>query len=135
MAGLPALAKAPVVDSFTASPATPVPGQIVTLTLQAHDPDCAAICTTGCGATIRADLFSWSDDTGRTGQFANSSTSPTGSPFTATVEWTAPPSDGTYTISAYVADSGSFMCGGRQSTTGPGASMAAGAPLPVSAST
>ncbi len=115
-ASAPAFAGAPVIDAFTASPPTAVPGQIISLTLQAHDPDCAASCTTGCGATIRDDLFSWSDDTGRTGQFANSTTSPAGSPFTASVDWTAPPADGTYTISAYVADSGGFICGGRQST-------------------
>lgn len=106
----------PITDEFTASPAAPVPGQVVRLTLRAHDPDCATSCTTGCGAYIRPDLFVLSDNSGRTtpSPFANIVTSGASSPFTATFEWTAPPAEGRYTISAQVSDSGTSMCGGRQ---------------------
>ncbi|MHB8998426.1 MAG: hypothetical protein ACYC9N_02790, partial [Thermoanaerobaculia bacterium] len=57
---------APVVDSFIATPSVAAPGQAITLTLNAHDPDCATTCTTGCGLTIRGDLLAWSDNTART---------------------------------------------------------------------
>lgn len=123
----------PVIDEFTANPAAPVPGQVVQLTLRAHDPDCATSCTTGCGAYIRPDLFILSDDTGRPtpSPFTNIVTSGASSPFTATFEWTAPPTEGSYTISAQVSDSGTSMCGGRK-TAYPTLSMTVSSnPAPV----
>lgn len=104
----------PVVDTFTATPAVPAPGQSVTLLIAAHDPDCAAACSSGCGATIRSDLLLWRDDTGRTpSPFQASSPSATGSPWNATVTWIAPPAEGTYVVSAQISDSGGMLCGGR----------------------
>ncbi len=109
-------ATAPIIDSFTVTPAVPVPGQNVTLRVAAHDPDCSAPpCTTACGTIIRSDLLFWSDDSGRTsGAFTGSSASPNGSPWNATVTWIAPPTEGTYTVRANVADNGGMLCGGRQ---------------------
>lgn len=108
-------ASAPVVDSFVATPAVAVPGQVVRLSLGAYDPDCATSCTSGCGAYIRSDLLQWSDSTGRVpAPFANSAPSASGSPWSATVDWTAPPADGTYSVNAQISDSGTSMCGGRQ---------------------
>jgi hypothetical protein len=114
---LAAAAAAPVIDEFVASPAVAVPGQVVHLTLRAHDPDCATSCSSGCGLYVRSDLLSWDDATGRVPTpFANSIPSASGSPWNATVDWTAPPADGTYTVTAQVSDSGTSMCGGRQTT-------------------
>ncbi len=109
----------PVVDSFTASPANARPGQTLTLTLNAHDPDCATTCTSGCGAYIRPDLLQWSDNTGRlpAAAFASSTPGAAGSPWSATASWVAPPADGTYVVTASIADSGGSLCGGRQTTT------------------
>lgn len=109
----------PIVDGFTASQATALPGQTLTLTLNAHDPDCAATCTSGCGAYIRPDLLVWSDSSGRAASaaFLNSAPGPAGSPWSATVGWVAPMTEGSYVVSASVADSGGFTCGGRLSTT------------------
>jgi len=109
-----AWAAAPVVDSFSASPAVVAPGGLVTLEVTAHDPDCTSTCTTGCGQYLREDLTAWSAS-GGTILAENNGTS--GSPYVATADWSAPAVDGTYTISVYLADSGSFLCGGRQSTT------------------
>lgn len=109
-------AAAPVIESFTVTPAVPVPGQNVTLRIVARDPDCTAPpCTAGCGAIIRSDLLVWSDDTGRlTGAFTGSTASASGSPWNASVTWIAPSSEGTYTVRANVADNGGMLCGGRQ---------------------
>ncbi len=109
----------PVVDTFTATPSVPAPGQAVTLNISAHDPDCAvAACTTGCGITVRSDLLLWWDNTGRTPSgFQGSSPSPTGSPWSATVTWIAPPVVGTYLVSARISDSGETLCGRRLSKT------------------
>ena len=38
----------PLIDSFTAAPAVVAPGEVATLTVDAHDPDCPDICTTEC---------------------------------------------------------------------------------------
>ena len=107
-------AEAPVVDSFTASPASVLPGGTVTLAVDAHDPDCADTCTTGCGQTIRADLTDWSASGGT---FLTEDNGVTGSPYAASAEWQAPTAEDTYTITLTLSDSGSFLCGGRQSTT------------------
>jgi hypothetical protein len=104
----------PVVDALTTSSTTVAPGGAVQLTLGAHDPDCPDTCTSGCGQYIRADLFSWS---ATDGTFVNQTNSGSGSPFTATTDWQAPATEGIYTISVYVPDSGGFMCGGRLDTT------------------
>jgi len=108
----------PVVDAFTASPAAALPGQTLMLTLNAHDPDCAATCTSGCGAYIRPDLLQWSDSTGRppAAAFLNSNPGPAGSPWSVTADWVAPLAEGSYVVTASVADSGGTLCGGRQTT-------------------
>ena len=54
-ASIPVYAVAPVVDSFSASAMVVAPGDTITLMVEAHDPDCATTCTSGCGQTIRAD--------------------------------------------------------------------------------
>lgn len=108
---------APVVDSFIATPSVAAPGQAITLEIVAHDPDCATTCTTGCGLVIRGDLLTWSDNTGRTpSPFTNSQPAATASPWSATVTWTAPPAEGTYTVAAQINDSGGMLCGGRKTT-------------------
>ena len=104
----------PVIDAFTVSSTTVAPGGSVQLTLQAHDPDCPDTCTSGCGQYIRADLFVLS---ATDGTLSNQTNSGSGSPFTAGADWQAPATEGIYTISAYVADSGGFACGGRLDTT------------------
>ncbi len=104
----------PVVDSFVAQPASVAPGAETTLTIEAHDPDCQSSCSSGCGQYIRADLTSWSA-TG--GSFTATDTGTSGSPYAATATWRAPAAEGTYTITVELADSGTFMCGGRQTTT------------------
>lgn len=108
----------PIVDAFIANPSTPTPGRVVRLTINAHDPDCAATCTTGCGTTVRSDLLAWSDNTGRlpAEAFLNSVPGPTGSPWSATVEWVAPLTEGSYIVTATVSDSGGMICGGRKTT-------------------
>ena len=119
IAALPLLANtAPIVDSFVATPAVPAPGQTVALKITAHDPDCVVSpCTSGCGLTIRSDLLSWSDNTGRTGAFQGSTPAPSGSPWSATVTWIAPSTEGNYQVTAQIADSGTWMCGNRMTAT------------------
>jgi hypothetical protein len=105
----------PLIDSFTAAPAVVAPGAVATLTVNAHDPDCADNCTAGCGEYIRSDLTVWTPSAG-TILSVNDGTS--ASPYTATATWEAPLEEGTYTVTVNLADSGSFMCGGRQSVSG-----------------
>jgi hypothetical protein len=50
--------QAPVIDLFDATSTVVAPGEMISLTLQAHDPDCPSVCTTGCGQFIRSDLTS-----------------------------------------------------------------------------
>ena len=109
-----AWAAAPIVDSFSASPAVVAPGGLITLEVTAHDSDCPSTCTAGCGQYLREDLTAWSA-TGGTFLAENNGTS--GSPYVATADWSAPAAEGTYTVSVYLADSGGMLCGGRQSTT------------------
>ena len=109
---VPATAAAPVVDSFTASSTAVLPGGTVTLTVEAHDPDCAGTCTSGCGLYIRSDVSTWSA-TG--GTFVSTDMGTSGSPYAAAAEWQAPVTEDVYTITIELADSGSFMCGGRES--------------------
>ncbi len=107
---------APLIDSLSATPATVSPGGTVTIALSAHDPDCASgTCTTGCGQYIRADLTSW---TATGGSVTGTSNGTSSSPYSASAQWLAPTVEGTYTVSVYIADSGTFTCGGRMSTTG-----------------
>lgn len=111
----PALeAAAPVVDRFEAIPATPSPGELATVVVEAHDPDCAGTCTSGCGQRIRADLVEWSATGGTFEAIDNGASA---SPYTATAQWRAPTEEGTYTLTVTLPDSGSFLCGGRQSST------------------
>jgi DNA-binding beta-propeller fold protein YncE len=112
LAVLSAAAAAPVVDSLTAVPQTVAPGELAALTLEAHDPDCPDTCTSGCGQYVRADLTGWSA-TG--GSFPVIDNGVSGSPYTATASWQAPDVEGTYTIDVSISDSGTFICGGRQS--------------------
>jgi sugar lactone lactonase YvrE len=107
-------AAAPVVDGLVASPATVAPGETVTLIVNAHDPDCPATCTSGCGLYIRADLTRWEADGGT---FIAEDDGTSGSPYTATADWQAPAVEATYTLTVFLSDSGSFFCGGRQSTS------------------
>jgi hypothetical protein len=109
-------ATAPVVDSFTASPAAPRPGERVTFRVLAHDPDCGAPpCTTGCGAIIRSDLVAWSDDSGRpAGAFGTSVNDASASPWNGSITWLAPDGEGTYTVRLSLPDNGGMLCGGRQ---------------------
>jgi hypothetical protein len=107
-------AAAPVVDDFSASPASVAPGGVVTLTVQAHDPDCPDVCPSGCGQYIRADLTGWIV-TG--GTILSEDNGVSGSPYTATAQWQAPDVEDVYTITVSLSDSGSFVCGGRQTTT------------------
>ncbi len=107
-------AAAPVVDSFSASPAVVAPGGLVTLEVTAHDPDCSSTCLTGCGLYIRADLTAWS---AVDGVFVLEDNGTSGSPYTATVEWRAPSTEATFTLSVSLSDSGGMLCGGRQTTT------------------
>lgn len=110
-------ALAPVIDLLSATPQTPVPGQVVQLRIEARDPDCAnAPCTTTCGTYIRGDLVSWTDNSGRTGMFANAQYLSNRSPWSGTIEWTAPATEGTYKVSVNVPDNGGSLCGGRKST-------------------
>lgn len=110
--------QAPLVDSTDYSPANVInPGQTVTITVTAHDPDCTGSCTSGCGQYIRSDLTQWTvtDPQGNTTTLTSGVDKGTGgSPYTTTVTWTAPPTTGAYTFHLSLSDSGSFMCGGRQ---------------------
>ncbi len=106
--------QAPVIESFSASQATIAPGGIVTLTVIASDPDCAEGCSSGCGLYIRSDLTTWSADGG---VFLSKDNGVNGSPYTATAQWQAPGTEGVYTLEITLSDSGSFLCGNRQSTT------------------
>lgn len=107
-------AAAPVIDSLTASSTTVLPGSTVTLTVNAHDPDCATTCTTGCGLYILSDLTAW---TANGGTFPTRNNGTAGSPYAATAVWQAPTVEGTYTLTVSVSDSGTWMCGGRGTAT------------------
>ncbi len=86
------------------------------MTVQAHDPDClTGTCTTGCGAYIRSDLTAWS---ATAGSFAAERNGTSASPYAAEADWQAPAVEGTYAISVTLADSGTMLCGGRNSVTG-----------------
>jgi hypothetical protein len=87
------------------------PGETISLTLQAHDPDCPSDCTTGCGQYIRSDLTSWTADGG---SYSNVQNGTSKSPYTASADWTAPLAEGAYTLTVQIADSGGMMCGGRE---------------------
>ncbi len=111
---------APVVDNITVNPGLRVrPGTEVTITINAHDPDCPDVCvpTPGintCGLYIRNDTTTWSA-TG--GTFSYIDAGDAASPYVTRATWIAPDTTGAYTIEVYLADSGSWLCGGRQSTT------------------
>ena len=110
-----AWATPPVIDSLSASSTITAPDGLVTLEVNAHDPDCASTCSSGCGLYLRSDLTAWSAD-GGTFVFSDNGTS--ASPYTATAQWQAPSGEGTFTLSVSVSDSGGMMCGGRQTTAG-----------------
>lgn len=118
--GIASANQAPVVDNINYSPSSVInPGQSVTITVTAHDPDCTGSCTSGCGQYIRSDLTQWSvtDPTGNTTTITSGVDKGTsGSPYTTTLNWTAPPVTGPYTFHLSLSDSGSFLCGGRQTT-------------------
>jgi len=105
----------PVIDSFTASSAWVQPGGTLTLTVSAHDPDCAGTCTSGCGLYIRQDLTVWGASAG---SFIAQNNGAPGSPYTANATWQAPSTEGIITLSVTLADSGtSFGCGGRMTAS------------------
>ncbi len=112
--------QAPVVDSIDYQPSNVInPGQIITITVTAHDPDCTGSCSSGCGQYIRSDLTVWTvtDPAGNTTTLTSGvDKGISGSPYTTFVTWTAPPATGAYTFHLSLSDSGSFMCGGRQTT-------------------
>ena len=112
--GVAAANAPPVIDSFVTSSTTVAPGGSVQLTLEAHDPDCPDICSSGCGQYVRADLTAWSS-TG--GSFPAIDNGVSGSPYTTTATWQAPDVEDIYTILVFVADSGTSFCGGRKSVT------------------
>ena len=120
----PAFAAVPVIDGVTKTPATVKPGEALTLTVEAHDPDCTTgVCTTGCGTYLRADLTAWTTVGGTFGSFVKVAPGTAGSPATGSrspyvgqAVWTAPAAEGTYTISVSVSDNATFMCGGRMTT-------------------
>jgi len=104
----------PIINSFTASSLSVLPGAIVDLTLNATDPDCPSNCTSGCGQYIRADLTSW---TSSGGSFMNINNGTSSSPYTASSQWQAPFEEGTYNITVQVSDSGTWLCGGKLSSS------------------
>lgn len=109
---------APVIDTIAASVPSVAPGGVVTISIQAHDPDCTGgTCTTECGAYIRADLTLWSEARGA-GTFVSLRNGASSSPYAAAADWQAPAAEGTYSLSVSLSDSGTWMCGGRLSTTG-----------------
>jgi len=108
---LPSRAAEPVIDSLVASSTAIRPGETLRLTLDAHDPDCSDVCTSGCGMYLRADLTLWQCSGG---SFTESSNGENSSPYTASATWQAPAEAGTYRLSVRISDSGTFMCGGRQ---------------------
>lgn len=110
-----ASAAAPVIDSFEATPAAVKPGGAVALAVQAYDPDCSGVCTSGCGMYIRADLTQWSAPAGSFDTIDNGAS---GSPYAASAVWTAPAAEGEVTITVTLSDSGTFICGGRQTVSG-----------------
>ena len=92
---------APVVDSHVWVPPTVAPGEVATITVEAHDPDCVTPpCTTGCGAAIRPDISGWEATEGS----ILSQTEPPSkiSPYSTSMEWQAPVAEGTYTVSLYL---------------------------------
>lgn len=110
-----AAAQAPVIDRLAVTPAVVAPGDTVTVEVEAHDPDCPGTCSSGCGQTVRSDLTVWSA-TG--GSFVSQDNGATGSPYAASAVWQAPATEQSYTLTVTLSDSGSFLCGGRQSVSG-----------------
>jgi len=111
-------AATPVIDQLGATPPSVAPGGTVTITVAAHDPDCTTgTCTdtSGCGLYIRADLTSWAANGGT---FLAKNNGVSASPYSASADWQAPAVEATYTISVTLSDSGSFLCGGRQTVLG-----------------
>ncbi len=105
----------PIIDSLIASPQVVAPEGEVTLEVHAHDPDCGDVCSSGCGQYLRPDLTTWTVSAG----FIISEANGVGaSPYIASVLWQAPAEEGVYEIELSLADSGSWMCGGRQTITG-----------------
>jgi len=104
----------PVIDTFTATPSVVKPGETVSLAVDAHDPDCPGTCTTGCGQVIRADLTQWDASLG---SFDSIDNGVSGSPYSASAVWRAPSTEGTVTVTITLADSGTSLCGGRQTTS------------------
>lgn len=107
-------AQAPVVDRLAATPGVVAPGATVTVEVEAHDPDCPGTCSSGCGQTVRSDLTVWSANGG---SFVSQDNGTTGSPYAASAVWQAPGTEQTYTLTVTLSDSGSFLCGGRQSVS------------------
>jgi len=105
----------PVIDSFTAARYQVLPGETITLNLEAHDPDCASICTTGCGQCVRSDMTTW---TTSGGSYISLDNGTLGSPYSASAVWQAPSAEGSYTLGVQIFDNGGSLCGGRMSASG-----------------
>jgi len=106
---------APVIDSVELSKENPKPGESITITVNAHDPDCPSICNSGTCEVIRRDLTSWSAN-GGTISYIDTGT--TGSPYTTSATWVAPATTGTYIITVTIGDGGNpFTCGSRLYTS------------------
>lgn len=105
-----------MIDAITSSVDTTPPGGVVQVRVEARDPDCAGgTCTTGCGAYLRADLTDW---TASGGTIASQDNGGLSSPYVATAGWQAPAVEGTYTVTVSLSDSGTSMCGGRNTVAG-----------------
>ena len=105
----------PVIESVNLSKENPRPGEAITITVNAHDPDCPSICNSGTCEVIRGDLTSW-NATGGTISYIDRGT--TGSPYTTSATWVAPATTGTYIITVTIGDGGNpFTCGSRLYTS------------------
>ena len=110
-----ATAAAPVIDSFEANPIAVLPGNSISLVVEAHDPDCSDSCDSGCGQYLRADLTQWDSSLGTFEDIDNGTSL---SPYSASAVWRAPSQEGSVTITVTLFDSATMMCGGRQTVSG-----------------
>ncbi len=111
LSALSVMAEAPVVNSFTATKTAVSPEETVSITLEAHDPDCPDVCLSGCGQAISSSLTLW---TASGGTLSAIDLGITSSPYTTSADWTAPAEEGVYTITVDIFDNATWMCGNRQ---------------------
>lgn len=106
--------QSPIITSFSADKYQVLPSETINLSLSAYDPDCSDTCTNGCGLYIRSDMTTWSSSSSN---FISISNGTSGSPYQASAVWQAPSTEGNYTITVTIYDSGSYLCGGRLSAS------------------